>query len=176
MKFTPTSIDGAWLIDLEPLADDRGDFARLYCRETFLQHGVDLPVPQANLAVNTARGTLRGMHYQAAPHEEGKLIHCTGGSVYDVLADLRPGSPTRGRWFGVELSAENRRAVYGPPGCAHGYISLTDRAVMLYLMGRAYVPSAARGVRWNDPRLAIDWPMQPLLVSDRDRAWPDWAG
>jgi dTDP-4-dehydrorhamnose 3,5-epimerase len=176
MKFTPTTIDGAWLIDIQPFSDERGMFARLYCREAFLAHGVDLPVPQANIAVNTARGTLRGMHYQAPPHEEGKLIHCTGGAVYDVIVDLRPGSATRGRWFGVELSADNRWAVYAPPGCAHGYVSLTDQAALLYLMGEAYAPDAARGVRWNDPRLAIAWPMAPLLVSERDRAWPDWEG
>ena len=176
MKFTPTAIPGAWIIDIDPLADERGFFARLYDRETFLAHDIDLPIPQINLAGNERRGTLRGMHYQAAPHAEGKLMTCVSGAVFDVIVDLRAESLGRGRWVGVDLNADSRRAFYAPPGCAHGYVSLTDGATMLYLMGSPFAPGSGRGVRWNDPRLGIRWPIEPLLMSDRDRDWPDWGG
>jgi dTDP-4-dehydrorhamnose 3,5-epimerase len=176
MKFTSTLIDGAWIIDIDSLVDERGSFARLYDRDAFLAHGVDLPILQINFAVNDRRGTLRGLHYQASPHEEGKLIHCTVGAVYDVIVDLRAGSPSRGRWIGVDLTADNQRVVYAPPGCAHGYVSITDHAALLYHMSAAYTPGFGRGVRWNDPRLGVEWPIKPLLISDRDREWPDWGG
>jgi dTDP-4-dehydrorhamnose 3,5-epimerase len=176
MKFTSTAIDGAWIIDIDPLADDRGLFARLYDRDAFLAQGIDLPIPEINLAVNAKRGTLRGMHYQTPPHAEGKLVHCIAGAVFDVIVDLRRDSATLGRWLGLNLDAESHRALYAPPGCAHGYISLTDRTKMFYLMSNTYAQDAAHGLRWNDPRVGVAWPIEPTLISDRDRAWPDWDG
>ena len=176
MIFTPTAIPGAWTVDIEPIEDERGFFARLYAREAFLERGIDLPIPQINIALNEKRGTLRGMHFQAHPHEEGKLVHCIAGAVYDVIVDVRSGSATYGRWIGLELDAQSGRALYVPPGCAHGYISLTDRAELIYLMSASYAPQAARGIRWNDPRVAVAWPITPLLISERDRNWPDWGG
>lgn len=176
MIFTPTTIPGAWIVDLDPIADERGSFARLYSRETFLDHGIEFSVPQINIAVNAKRGTLRGMHYQTPPYGEAKLVHCIAGAVFDVIVDLRRESAALGRWFGVELNAQSRRALYVPTGCAHGYISLTDQAELFYLMGNAYAQDAACGIRWNDPRISIEWPIEPTLMSERDRNWPDWQG
>ncbi len=176
MRFTPTPVAGAWIVETDPVHDDRGFFARVYCRDTFLAHGIDLPVPQINTAFNARRGTLRGMHYQAPPHAEGKLIRCIAGAVFDVILDIRRDSASCGQWFGVDLSAEGGNALYVPPGCAHGYVSLTERSELFYLMSTAQASTSARGIRWNDARFAVAWPIEPVVMSERDRGWPDWAG
>lgn len=176
MRFRPTRIQRAWIIEPEPVRDERGFFARLYCRETFLAQGVDLAVSQINTAFNRQRGTLRGMHFQKAPHEEGKLVRCVAGAVFDVIVDLRQESATVGDWVGVTLDARSRLALYVPPGCAHGYVTLTEDTELFYLMGAPQVGPAAHGIRWNDPRLSIAWPIEPVVISERDRTWPDWSG
>jgi dTDP-4-dehydrorhamnose 3,5-epimerase len=173
--FTPTELDGAFVIDLEPKADERGLFARAWCEEELGRQGLDTRVAQCNLSCNHRRGTLRGLHYQAPPHAEVKLVRCTRGAVYDVIADLRPESRTYLRWIGVELSADNRTAIYVPEGFAHGYQTLTDDAETYYQVSVPYAPSAERGVRWDDPALAIDWPLPDPILSEKDSAWPDFA-
>lgn len=176
MKFTPGTVAGAWLIDLEPRADERGYFARTWCAQEFAAHGLATCIVQANTAVSPKRGTLRGMHYQEAPHAEVKVIRCTRGAVYDVVVDLRPDSATHGRWMGVELSAGNGRALYAPEGCAHGYLTLEDDTELLYFASDCYAPAAARGVRYDDPAFGIVWPGRIELVSVQDRSWPSYAG
>jgi len=172
MKFVATPLAGAFVVELEELADERGFFARSFCREEFERHGLVAAVAQCNVSYNARRGTLRGLHYQGEPHPEAKLVRCTRGAVWDVAVDLRPGSPTRYRWFALELTADNRRALYVPAGFAHGFQSLTDASELLYQMSECYRADLARGVRWDDPRLAIAWPVAPAIVSERDRALP----
>jgi dTDP-4-dehydrorhamnose 3,5-epimerase len=172
MKFVATPLAGAFVVELEELADERGFFARSFCREEFERHGLVPTVAQCNVSYNARRGTLRGLHYQGEPHPEAKLVRCTRGAVWDVAVDLRPGSPTRYRWFALELSADNRRALYVPAGFAHGFQSLADASEVLYQMSESYRADLARGVRWDDPRLAISWPVAPAIVSERDRALP----
>jgi dTDP-4-dehydrorhamnose 3,5-epimerase len=172
LKFVETKLPGVYVLELERLEDERGFFARTWCAEELAAHGLDPRVAQCDVSFNGKKGTLRGIHYQAAPHEETKLVRCTMGAVYDVAVDLRDTSPAFRRWVGVELSAANRKALYLPAGCAHGFVTLTDDAELLYLMGSAYVGGAARGVRWNDARLGIDWPLQPTVISERDAGWP----
>lgn len=175
MKFTETTVQGAYLIDPEPRGDERGFFARLWCRDEFAAHGLTTDFVQCNGSFSVHRGTLRGLHYQAAPFGEVKLVRCVRGSVFDVLVDLRADSPTYTRWFGVELTAENHRMVYVPEGCAHGYLTLEDRSEVEYPVSRAYKPDAERGIRWNDPRFAIAWPLgEPLTLSSKDRQWSDY--
>lgn len=174
-RLHPTAIGGVWQIELSPLVDERGTFARTFCADTFAAHGLDPRVAQCSLATNHKRGTLRGMHYQAPPHGEAKLIHCVRGAVYDVALDLRPGSPTFGRWLAFELSEARPLALYLGPGIAHGYLTLSDEAHLHYQMSTPYAPEAARGVRWDDPRFAIAWPFAPTLVSSRDQGFPDYA-
>lgn len=172
MLFLPTELPGVFVIDVEPKADDRGLFARTYCCDEFAAHGLCTGWVQCNVSFNTRAGTLRGMHWQAAPHEEVKLVRCTTGAAHDVVVDLRDGSPTYRKWVAVEITAANRRAVYIPSGCAHGFLTLVDGTELFYQMSAFYVPEAARGVRWDDPALGIAWPAPPTVVSDRDANLP----
>jgi len=174
MIFTETAVPGAHLIELQQLADERGFFARAWCQHEFEAHGLNPRLAQCNVSYNTLRGTLRGMHLQAAPYAEAKLIRCTRGALYDVLIDLRPGSSTYLKWVGVTLTADNYRMLYVPEGCAHGFLTLTDNTEVFYQMTEFYAPDAARGVRWNDAAFGIDWPEPVQVISDRDRNYPDF--
>jgi dTDP-4-dehydrorhamnose 3,5-epimerase len=177
MRFLPTPLDGAWLIELDLLGDERGWFARTFDADEFLARGMNPEIAQCNASFNARRGTLRGLHYQAEPHGESKLVRCVRGAVFDVAVDLRPASATYRRWHGAELSAENRLAFYIPEGLAHGFQTLTDDSEVLYQMGSAYVPDSARGVRFDDPAFAIQWPSaDSRIVSERDSAFPDFVG
>jgi dTDP-4-dehydrorhamnose 3,5-epimerase len=175
MRFIQTRLPGVWVIELEQLADERGWFARTFDAEEFEELGLNPEVVQCNVSFNPRCGTLRGMHYQAEPHGESKLVLCVRGAIFDVALDLRPDSPTCRGWHGVELSAENRRAYYIPAGLAHGFQTLTDDCELLYLMGHRYVAEAGRGVRWDDPAFAIEWPQAhgERIISERDRSYPD---
>ncbi|HEX7043444.1 MAG TPA: dTDP-4-dehydrorhamnose 3,5-epimerase [Burkholderiales bacterium] len=175
MKFTPLPLPGAYLIEPEPVYDARGMFARVWCRREFEAHGLSTVTEQCSVSFNPKRGTLRGLHYQAPPHEEVKLVRCTRGAVYDVVLDLRPGSPAFGRWFGIELTAENRRMLYIPEGVAHGFLTRRPGTEVYYQMSAAYVAEAARGVRWNDPAFGIAWPGPVEVISERDASYPDFA-
>lgn len=175
MIFTETGIPGAVIIDLDRRADDRGFFARAWCEDEFAAHGLHPRFVQANLAYSERSGTLRGLHYQHAPHEEAKLIRCIRGAVYDVIADLRPRSPTFKEWVAVELTAENRRALHIPEGCAHGYQALVDHSEVYYLVTQPYAPGAEAGIRYDDPSFGIDWPLPPIALSAKDGTWPDYA-
>ena len=173
MQFRETRIAGAWIVDVEPSQDERGMFARTFDSAGFDERGLSLEVVQSSTSLNIRAGTLRGLHYQEGPHAERKLVRCTAGAVYDVLVDLRPDSPTHGQWDALELSSENRRAVYVPRGVAHGFQTLTDGSELLYMIDRPFEPSAARGVRWDDPAFGIDWPEPPgeRIMSERDRSF-----
>jgi len=166
-------LPGAWAIDIEPREDERGFFARSWCRREFAAHGLNPNVVQCNISFNRRKGTVRGMHFQISPHEEARVVKCTRGSVHDVIIDLRPGSETYRRWAGVDLTADNRRMLYVPEGFAHGFQTLEDDAEVLYLMSQFFAPEAARGVRWNDPAFAIRWPLPASVISERDRSYPD---
>jgi dTDP-4-dehydrorhamnose 3,5-epimerase len=172
VRFERTAIEGVTVVEIDEIEDDRGFFARSWCRDEFAEQGLGASFVQENVAHNLRRGTLRGMHFQQAPHAEVKLVRCTSGAVWDVALDLRPGSPTNGRSVGVELNAENHRSLYVPEGCAHGYLTLTDHAELRYLTSHAYVPAAADGVRHDDPAFGIAWPAEVVLVSERDASWP----
>ncbi len=173
MIITETPLSPACVIDIEPAGDDRGFFARTFCADAFTARGLPIAFVQSSLSFNRRRGTLRGLHYQAEPHAEGKLVRCTRGAAYDVIVDLRPASPARYRWFATELTAANARAIYVPPGFAHGFQTLSDETELAYQMTVAYHPEFARGVRWNDPALAIRWPLPAPTLSERDAAWAD---
>jgi dTDP-4-dehydrorhamnose 3,5-epimerase len=176
MIFTETELPGAFVIDIEPHEDERGFFARVWCEREFEEHGLSTRIAQCNVAYNQAKWTLRGMHYQEAPHAEVKLVRCTRGSVYDVIVDLRPESPTFRHWIGVELTAENRRTLYVPEGFAHGYQTLEDGTETYYQVSKFYEPGAERGVRWDDPAFEISWPPAGRrIVSAKDLAWPAYA-
>jgi dTDP-4-dehydrorhamnose 3,5-epimerase len=174
--FTETELEGAYLVDIEPIEDDRGFFARGWCRREFEGAGLSTDLVQVNLARSHVRGTLRGMHYQEAPHAEVKLARCTKGAIYDVAVDLRPESRTFTRWFGVELSADNHRMLYVPEGFAHGYQTLTDDAEMSYQTSQFYAGGSAAGVRYDDPAFGIEWPLPVSVISEADRSWPDFDG
>jgi dTDP-4-dehydrorhamnose 3,5-epimerase len=174
--FTPTTLPGAWLVEPQRLADARGFFARTFCAEEMAAHGLTPQVTQCSIAWNAQRGTVRGLHWQAAPHEESKLVRCTSGAIYDVLVDLRPGSVSYKRHFAVELTAESRLQLWVPPGCAHGYQTLLPDTEVTYQMSTPFEPSAARGVRWDDPTFGIPWPLPVEVISDRDRSYPDFDG
>ncbi len=176
MLFHPTPIASAYVIDVEKREDDRGFFARAWCAREFGERGLVTSFVQGNIGASRRKGTLRGMHYQVAPHEEAKLVRCTRGAVWDVLLDVRAGSPTFGKWFGVELTADTHRMLYIPPGCAHGYQALTDDVEVFYLVSAFYTPEAERGIRYDDPAFAIEWPLPVTVISDKDRTWPDFAG
>ncbi|MGE3818180.1 MAG: dTDP-4-dehydrorhamnose 3,5-epimerase [Isosphaeraceae bacterium] len=170
MIIRETPIPGAFLVEPEPVADVRGHFARTWSRREFSERGLDVDLDHCGASFNHKKGTLRGMHFQEAPHEEVKLVRCTRGSVYDVVLDLRPHSPTRHRWFAAELSADNGKALYIPKGCAHGFQTLEDGTEIFYMISVSYHPEAARGVRWDDPAFAIDWPLVVTAISPKDRA------
>jgi dTDP-4-dehydrorhamnose 3,5-epimerase len=172
MIFTESPLAGAYLIELERLTDERGFFARSYCAEEFAARNLGPELRQCSVSYNARAGTLRGLHYQGAPHEEHKLVRCTAGAVFDVIVDIRESSPTYRRWFGAELSAANRVSLFVPPGYAHGFLSLTDHAEVYYMISTAHAPEFSRGVRWNDPALAIEWPLPPAVISARDAAYP----
>jgi dTDP-4-dehydrorhamnose 3,5-epimerase len=176
VRYVPTALAGVWLIEPDRLPDERGHFARTYDREEFAGRGLDPAVVQCSTSFNARAGTLRGLHFQAAPHGEPKLVRCTRGAIYDVVVDLRPGSPTFKAWFATELSADNGHAVYVPEGCAHGFQTMLDASEVLYMMGHEYVPGAASGVRWDDPAFAIAWPeVAERIISERDKTYPDFA-
>jgi len=174
VRFVPTELDGAYLLELERYEDERGFFARTWCRDELGDHGLVADLAQSSISRNARAGTLRGMHFQTAPHEEAKLVRCTRGAIFDVAVDLRPGSPTFTSWFGAELSADNRRALYIGEGCAHGFLTLTDDAEVMYQMSEFWAPDAARGARWDDPVFAIEWPADPVVMNDRDRTYADF--
>jgi dTDP-4-dehydrorhamnose 3,5-epimerase len=176
MRFVPVGLDDAYVIELEPFEDERGSFARIWCRDELADHGLTAELAQCSISRNARAGTLRGLHFQRAPHEEAKLVRCTRGSIFDVIVDLRAGSPTRSRWFGLELEAERGNALYVPEGFAHGFQTLVDDAEVLYMISHPYVPEASAGVRWDDPAFAIDWPEAAArTLSERDRSWPDFT-
>jgi dTDP-4-dehydrorhamnose 3,5-epimerase len=176
MRFRQTLVHRAYAIEPEPRGDDRGTFARLWCQREFADQGLTVSVVQCNSSVNRCTGTLRGLHYQAAPHEEAKLVRCVRGSVFDVIVDLRVDSPTYLRWLGLELSPLDGKMLYVPEGCAHGYLTLEDDSEVIYLVSEFYHPETERGVRWNDPAFAIAWPNGgPRTVSAKDQSWADYV-
>jgi len=174
MKFRETKLPGVFTIDLELHSDERGFFARSWCQKEFLDHGLNGNLVQCSVSLNSKKGTLRGMHYQAAPFAETKVVRCTAGSIYDVILDLRRQSPTFKQWFGAELRATKRRSLYVPEGCAHGFVTLADDSEVLYQMSEFYHPESSHGVRWNDPAFQIDWPQEIAVISERDRTYPDF--
>jgi dTDP-4-dehydrorhamnose 3,5-epimerase len=176
MRFTPTRLSGAFILDPERREDARGHFARTFCRREFEAHGLKPDIAQANIAWNARKGTLRGMHYQVAPAAETKLVRCTRGALWDVIVDLRPDSPTFLEHVGVELSAENGRQLFVPELFAHGYITLADDTEAAYQVGEFYAPDAERGIRYDDPALGIAWPVPVEVISDKDAAWPAFVG
>jgi dTDP-4-dehydrorhamnose 3,5-epimerase len=174
--FEPTIIPGAYIVDLEKREDDRGFFARSWCRKEFEAHGLNPQIAQANVSSNRHRHTLRGLHFQAAPHEEDKLLRCTRGAIHFVVVDLRRDSPAYKRHFSAELTAPNYRMLYVPKGCANGYLTLEDDSELLYLISQFYAPGFERGLRWNDPALGIAWPAaEPAVISEKDMSWPDFT-
>jgi dTDP-4-dehydrorhamnose 3,5-epimerase len=175
MRFVSTALVGVYVLELERRDDDRGGFARTYCAREFAEHGLEARVAQSSLSWNTARGTLRGLHYQASPCEEAKTVLVVTGAIFDVAVDLRVGSPTRGKWVGVELSADNGRALHVPIGCAHGFLTLVDATVVHYQISEPYAAEVSRGIRWNDPAIAIAWPFTPTCISARDQELPHFA-
>ncbi len=174
MHFEQTPLPGTYLIDLEAIEDERGFFARVFCAEEFRKRQLDGRIVQINTSLSQTKGTLRGMHYQLRPCQEAKTIRCIHGAVYDVALDVRPGSATFGQWFGAELTAENRRMLYVPRGCAHGFLTLRENTEVLYVTTAPYSPQHERGIRWDDPRFTIAWPMAPTVISPRDRTHPDF--
>lgn len=175
MKFTPLIISGAWLIEPEKISDDRGFFARAFCEKEFVDHNIDFHFAQSNLSHCTNVGTIRGLHYQLAPHGEAKLMRCIQGEIFDVLVDLRPESPTYLQSQGVQISAQDYQMIFIPQYCAHGYQALTDDAEVLYSVSSAYAPGAEKGIRWNDPQFAINWPLsKDVILSEKDANWPDF--
>jgi dTDP-4-dehydrorhamnose 3,5-epimerase len=174
LKFHPTPLAGAYTIELEKRGDDRGFFARFFCTEEFSDHGLCSSFAQINNSLTGKKGTLRGMHYQLMPSAEVKVVRCISGSLYDVILDLRPDSPTFGKWFGETLSADNRTMMYCPKGFAHGFVTLEEDTEAFYLVSDTYAPDLERGIRYNDPRFGIEWPIEPLEISDKDKTWPDF--
>ena len=174
MIFKETRLKGAFLIEPEKFADDRGFFARSYCAREFEAHGINSRIAQCNISYNAKKGTLRGMHYQASPYGEAKLVRCSHGAFYDVIIDLRSDSETYLKSLGVRLDSDNRLMLFIPEGFAHGFITLEEHTEVFYQMSEFYVPDSARGFRWNDPAFEINWPLEPQVISDRDRTCPDF--
>lgn len=172
MIYSETSLPGVYLIELQPVEDDRGHFARLFCSREMREQGLSFDVAQLNSAFNKTAGTVRGLHFQRDPHAESKIVSCIAGAVFDVAVDVRPDSPTYLEWFGIELTAENRRQLYIPTGFAHGYQALTNDAKLIYLVSEFYAPAAEGGLRFDDPAIGIEWPLQVSSVSEKDRSWP----
>ena len=176
MKFVPATLRGAFRIEREPIEDSRGFFARTWCAEEAAAHGLNSRVAQCSVSFNARKGTLRGMHFQIAPHQEAKVVRCTRGAMTDVIIDLRPASPTYKKWEAFELTEHNRTALYIPEGFAHGFQTLLDETEVLYQMSEFYAPGAARGVRWNDPAFGITWPLPNPILSPKDAAYADFTG
>jgi len=174
MLFHATQLDGVWLIDLEPAADERGFFARTFCERELGARGLETRFVQHSVSLTRRAGSVRGMHFQRPPHEEVKLLRCLRGAIHDVLIDIRPASPTFMRWEAYRLTAQNRRQLYVPAGIAHGFQTLEDDTEVGYLISAFYAPAAAWGVRHDDPAFGIPWPLPLADISDKDRAWPDW--
>ena len=174
MLFEETWIGGVFQIHPQRMTDDRGFFARVWCHEEFEKAGVDAELSQCSISFNARKGTLRGMHYQATPYAEAKLVRCTMGAIYDVVVDLRADSPTFTKWTGFTLTAENREMAYIPKGCAHGFLTLEDKSEVFYQISQPYHPEAARGVRWDDPAFQIEWPGRVEVISERDRTYPNF--
>lgn len=172
MRFTETNLKGAFVIELDEIHDERGFFARSFCREEFLNHGLNPNIAQCNLSQNIKKGTLRGMHYQVKPYEEVKLVRCVRGKIFDVMVDLREGSETKLKYFALELSGENGKALYIPEGFAHGFLSLEDNSLVLYQVSAPYAPKSQGAVRYNDPDINIKWPDTPLVISEKDKNAP----
>jgi dTDP-4-dehydrorhamnose 3,5-epimerase len=175
VKFATTTLKDAVLIEPEPRPDERGFFARTYCRNEFAAAGLETDFVQGNMSFNHAKGTLRGMHFQKAPHEEVKVVRCIRGAIYDVIIDLRPDSPSYLKWQGFELTEENGLQLYVPRGFAHGFLTLSEAAAVAYQVSAFYTPGAEDGVRWNDPEFAIEWPADVAILSPKDAAWPDFS-
>lgn len=172
MKFFPLEVEGAYVVEMEPAYDERGWFARAFCAKEFQARGMETQWVQANLSRSRARHTLRGLHFQRPPHEEAKLVRCVRGRLWDVVADVRPASPTFGRWAGIELDPSRLQWVYAPKGCAHGFLTLEEESEAFYLVSTAYAPEAEAGIRWDDPFLSLAWPAEPRVLSAKDRNWP----
>jgi dTDP-4-dehydrorhamnose 3,5-epimerase len=172
MRFTPTTIAGVWVIDPDFREDDRGRFFRAWCEREFAEHGIQFVPVQANMGFSHVKATTRGMHYQDESAPEAKLVRCTRGAIFDVALDLRPDSPTYGKWFGIELTEENGRMLFVPELCGHGYQTLEDATEMHYMASQVYAPKACKGARFDDPAYSIQWPLPPAAVSDQDRNWP----
>lgn len=174
MRFIPINLAGGYVIEPDRITDERGFFARTWCQSEFASHGLNSNLVQCNISYNQHRGTLRGMHYQTAPHAEAKLVRCTQGAIYDVIVDMRNDSKTFAQWFGVELTAKNRKALYVPEGFAHGFITLLDNTEVLYQMTEFFHAECSAGVRWNDPLFAIQWPIALSVISERDSNYGDY--
>lgn len=174
MKFEETALSGAFIIEPERIVDERGFFARSWCKREFAAHNLDTNLVQCNISFNNLKGTLRGMHYQAKPAEEVKLVRCTRGAIYDVILDLRESSPSYKKWIAVELNQENRKMLYIPKGFAHGFQTLVDSTEVFYQMSEYYSPDNARGIRWNDPMFGICWPIDNPIISEKDRSFADY--
>ena len=173
MRFTPAPLGGAVVIDVEPHEDERGAFARTFCADEFAANGLPTHYPQCNISSNRAAGTLRGMHFNREPYGEAKIVRCVRGAIHDVIVDLRATSPTRWQWFGIDLTADNARSLFVPAGFAHGFLTLDDMTDVHYHMGAIYVPDAARGFRWDEPAVAIEWPREPAVLSATDAGYGD---
>jgi len=174
MIFEKTILPGVFIVHVEPKVDERGFFARAWCRQEYAKEGLNTELAQCSFSGNPKKGTLRGMHYQAAPHAEAKSVRCIRGAVFDVVLDLRPQSHTFRKWLGLELTAANRDMIYIPEGCAHGFLTLEDDTEVLYQISEFYHPESARGVRWSDPAFQIAWPAPPEVISERDQTYPDF--
>ena len=172
MKFTETELKGGYIIDIQKIEDDRGFFARGWCKNEFEEHGISSNLAQVNISYNKFKGTLRGLHYQASPYEEAKLVRCTKGEIFDVMVDLREGSPTYGKWMGAELTADNHRMLLVPEGFAHGFQTLQDDTEVFYQVSEFYTPNAEQGARYDDPAFGITWPLEVSVISDKDANWP----
>lgn len=174
MIFEETELNDAYVIELDKLEDKRGFFARSFCVDEFKEVGIDFPVVQANVSYNRYKRTLRGMHYQQEPHGEAKLVRCTQGAIFDAIIDVRRESSTYMQWMGVELSEHNYRMLYVPEGFAHGFITLEDKTEVTYQVSEIYTPGAEKGIRWDDSTFNIDWPVDPKILSEKDKSWPDF--
>jgi len=172
MIFTETGLKGAYIIDINKLADDRGYFARTFCKNEFDKVGLEPNIAQTNMSFNPKKGTLRGMHYQVSPYEETKLVKCTSGAIYDIIIDLRKDSPTYFKWIGVELSEDNNRMLYVPKDFAHGFITLADNTAIQYMVSQFYAPGAEKGIKWDDPKFNIHWPIDIAVISEKDNTHP----
>lgn len=175
MIFTETKLKGAFIIDVKRIEDERGFFGRSYCEKEFEEYGLNTNIVQTNVSYNKKKGTLRGMHMQVTPYEETKLVRCTRGAIYDVIIDMREGSETYKQWVGVELTADNYRMLFVPEGFAHGFITLEDNTDVTYQVTQFYTPGSEKGIRWNDPAFNIEWPIEPVVVSEKDQAHPDFV-